>query len=248
MADPMSDEGAHDPVRARYLGDAYKAHNPSWDEQDSPWKADLVRGMLQRHAVRPRRIVEIGCGAGGVLAALREAFPAAELSGFDIAPTAAEFWPRHATKGIRFTVGDFLASTHEGFDVVLLLDVVEHLANPFEFLARVRPRGRHFVFHFPLDLSALGVLRETPLLHAREKVGHLHYYTRSLALALLEECGYRVVEARYTGAAFTAPQRAWATRLAGVVRRAAFAVHHDLGARLLGGETLMVLATPRDVS
>jgi len=237
------DEPTHpDPVLARYLGAAYARRNPSWDAEDSSWKAGLVRDTLARAGLRPASIADVGCGAGGVLAALRPFLPDARLCGFDVAPAAARLWEAHAGRDIRFTLGDFL-STSERHDVVLLLDVIEHLANPFEFLAKVRPRGRHFVLHLPLDLSALSVLRETPLLFVREKVGHLHYYTRSLALALLDECGYEVVDARYTGAAFTAPQRSRASRLAGLVRRAAYALHHDFAVRLLGGETVIVLAT-----
>jgi SAM-dependent methyltransferase len=241
----MSQLQFEDPVQARYLGADYAMQNPSWDCGDSPWKANLIRGTLERKGIQPGSIVDVGCGGGGVLAALRVSFPEARLCGFDIAPAAARLWDAHTGSGIQFTLGDFL-STSEHHDVVLLLDVIEHLANPFEFLVKVRPRGNHFVFHLPLDLSVLSVLRETPLLFVRKKVGHVHYFTRSLALALLEECGYEVLEARYTGAAFTAPQRSWKTRLAGAVRRAAYALHHDVAARLLGGETLIVLAAPGD--
>jgi hypothetical protein len=59
---------------------------------------------------------------------------------------------------------------------------------------------------------------------------------------LLKECGYQVIEARFTGAAFNAPGHGWKTTLAQIPRRLAFAVNHDWGARLFGGETLMVLA------
>jgi SAM-dependent methyltransferase len=244
----MDEPTPPDPVLARYLGAGYAERNPSWDRDDSAWKAGLVRDALERAGLRPDSIVDVGCGAGGVLAALRPFFPEARLCGFDVAPGAARLWDAHAGTGIRLTLGDFLAETRERYDVVLLLDVLEHLANPFEFLVRLRPRAGHFVLHFPLDLSALSVLRETPLLYAREKVGHLHYYTKSLALVLLEECGYGIVDARFTGAAFTAPPRSWRSRLAGFVRRAAYAVRHDLAARLLGGETLIVVATSRDRS
>ena len=130
-------------------------------------------------------------------------------------------------------------------DVVLLLDVLEHLGDPFSFLERLRPHSRYAVFHIPLDLSAISVLRESPLLHVRERVGHIHYYTRKLALAMLEECGYEIIEARYTGAALNAPRRSLKTRLAGLARKAVFAVNHDMGARLMGGETLLVLAAPK---
>ena len=58
----------------------------------------------------------------------------------------------------------------------------------------------------------------------------------------VEESGYDVIDARYTGAAFSAPQRGWRTRLAALPRRLLYAIDRDLGARVLGGETLMVLA------
>lgn len=240
--------GSQNLVVQRYLTEEYIEHNPSWDQEDSPWKAELVQQALERRGLRPGSIVEVGCGAGRVLAALRESFPKTDLQGFDIAPAAAQFWSESSTKGIQFTLGDFLSSREQIYDVVLLLDVIEHLSNPFEFLVQVRPRGRHFVFHFPLDLSALSVLRERPLLHARAKVGHLHYFTKSLALALLDECGYDVIEARFSGAAFNAPQRSWKSRLMGVFRRVIYAFHHDVAVRLLGGETLIVLARPRDLT
>jgi len=72
-------------------------------------------------------------------------------------------------------------------------------------------------------------------------VGHLHFYTRGLALSLLEESGFDIVDCQYTSASLEAPQRSFNTKIAGLVRRILFALNHDLGARLFGGETLMVL-------
>lgn len=243
MALPMQSK---DIVGRRYLDGEYAAKNPHWDAEDSPWKAERVHALLQKNGVSPRRLVEVGCGAGGVLAELRKKFPDAELHGFDIAPAAAGFWPQHAWANIEFTTADFLESGGARYDLLLLLDVLEHLEDPFEFLARLRHRAERFVFHFPLDLSAVSVLRETALLHVRDKVGHVHYFTKGLALALLAECGYEVLDWNYTGAAFTAPQRSWKTRLAGWARRLAYAAGKDAGVRLLGGETLMVLARARE--
>lgn len=235
-----------DPVAARYLGAAYLQSNPSWDSEDSPWKAGKVREILAANKVQPRSIVDVGCGAGIVLAELQHAYPQVRLAGFDIAPDAERFWVQPRASGIELTVGDFTAVSTDAFDVLLALDVLEHLQDPFAFLSRIRGRAEHYVFHFPLDLSAASVLRETPLLHVRQKVGHVHYYTRNLALALLDDCGYHVVDARYTGAAFTAPQRSLKTWLASLPRRVARMANPDWGIRLFGGETLMVLATDKE--
>lgn len=234
-----------DPVTRRYLSGDYAAKNPDWDSGDSPWKADRVADLLDCHGLSPASIAEIGCGAGGVLAELRRRFPQSDMVGFDIAPDLIPLWQAHANSRIRFTLGDFLSLNQQRFDLLLVLDVLEHLGDPFSFLEQLRRHGERVIFHIPLDLSAMSVLRESPLLHIRFKVGHIHYYTRGLALALLEECGYEVIDARYTGAAFNTPHRSLRTRFVGWLRRLVFAVNHDLGARLLGGETLMVLARPR---
>ena len=179
---------------------------------------------------------------GGSLAALRSAFPRAALFGFDIAPDAATFWKQHENLDIHFQIGDFFETNRRNYDCVLLLDVIEHVPNPFDFLGRLRGVAEYYVFHIPLDLSAINVVRESPLLHVRHKVGHIHYYTKNLALTLLEECGFRLLEWRYTGAAFASPQNNLRTRVARIPRYLVYAINKDFGVRLLGGETLLVLA------
>jgi len=237
----MQDETS---ITRRYQSGEYLRHNPTWDSEDAPWKAGLVLDLLRAHGLQPRRMADIGCGSGAVLRLLQRAFPEAFLDGFDVAPDAQRFWSGASAPNLRFRIGDFFELAQPGYDLVLALDVVEHLPNSFEFLERLRSYATYHVFHFPLDLSAITVLREKPLLLARRKVGHINYYTKGLVLALLEECGYQVIEARYTGAALGAPRRGWRTRVASVPRRIAWALNRDWGVRLLGGDTLMVLARP----
>ncbi len=229
----------------KYLTRDYLDKNPTWDVEDSPWKARHVMDLLAKCKEEPTTICEIGCGAGGILNALSRSLPNARLYGFDIAPDVILFWERFKTPQIEFTLGDFLEINARTYDVILLLDLIEHLQDPFHFLHRVSNSTKYIICHIPLDLSAISVLREKPLLHVREKVGHIHYYTKNIAIALLEGCGYRIVHWAYTGAGFTAPQRSISTKMAGAFRKAVFSLNRDWGARLLGGETLMVLAEPR---
>lgn len=235
-----------DPVLDRYLNGQYLNLNPTWDSEDSPWKAGIIAKLLLDNDAAPRNLADVGCGAGQVLVELRRTFPQARFEGFDISPDAEHFWEAGRALGIKLSVGDFFQIAQPRYDVLLALDLIEHLQNPFDFLCRLHGRASYFVFHFPLDLSVASVLRETPLLHVRRKVGHVHYFTRNLALELLDECGYDVVEARYTGAAFTSPRRGWKSRLAALPRRLLFTLNHEFGARLVGGETLMVLARARE--
>jgi len=226
-----------------YKSGEYLAKNPTWDIEDSAWKAMQVRRLFAKNAMLPRRVVEVGCGAGGILAALHDKAPDVQYAGFEIAADASRFWDEYKEKNISFAIDDFLAADTPHYDALLLLDVVEHIPEPFTFWRALRGRADYFVFHFPLDLSAVSVLREKPLLNVREKVGHIHYFTKGLALSLIQEAGFQIVDWNYTGAAFSVPQATWKTRLAQLPRRLANAIlGRDMGVRLLGGDTLMVLA------
>jgi cyclopropane fatty-acyl-phospholipid synthase-like methyltransferase len=230
----------------KYLTDEYVDKNPTWDMEDSPWKASLVARVLRKNSLSPTSICEIGCGAGLVMAELRKSYPSAELFGFDIAPAASRFWPRHESADIHFAVGDFATLNRRTYDAILILDVIEHVRDPFAFLSGLRGAARYFVLIIPLDLSALSVAREQPLLTQRRNVGHIHFFTKNLALAMLEENGFRVIDQQYSGAAFNAPRRTWKTTLAMAPRWIARQVNRDWAVRVLGGETLVVLADAQE--
>jgi hypothetical protein len=51
-----------------------------------------------------------------------------------------------------------------------------------------------------------------------------------------------VIGYHYTNAQTSAPQRTFITRLFGIIRRLVYMFNKDVGVRMLGGETLMVLA------
>lgn len=227
----------------RYTDGRYAASNPSYHVEDSAWKAAQVIALLESASVRPATIVEIGCGAGEVVQRVSEALPgASRVEGWDVSPLAIGLCQARADGRLVFHQGDLLETDVLPFDVVLCLDVVEHVEDYLGFLRRLRAKGRRFVFHVPLDISAQSVLRETPIERARKDVGHLHYFTKTTALAALETAGYLVESWRYTAGSLDLPDRSWLQRLARMPRRFGFAVSPDFSVRLLGGYSLLVLA------
>jgi hypothetical protein len=98
------------------------------------------------------------------------------------------------------------------------------------------------VFHIPLDLSALALARGGKLMAMRRAVGHIHYFTKETALALLEDTGHRVIDYHYTSGATELRHPGWRTRLLKRPREALFRASPDVAARLLGGYSLLVLA------
>jgi len=229
-------------VNERYLSNEYHDKNPSWDLEDSPWKASLVKKMIARLEFKPSSFVEVGCGAGAVIAEIAETYPNAKVYGYDIAPAAKKYWENINKNNLHFVLGDFLKLNKDHFQLMLVLDVVEHVPDPINFLTELNNKSDFFIFHFPLDLSALNVARETPLLYVRDKVGHINYFTKGLVLKVLDETNYEIVDMSYSGATFNSPQRTWKTVFASLFRFLFYKINKDFGVRMLGGETLIVLA------
>lgn len=237
----------------RYTDGAYLQENPSWHVEDSAWKARHIVHLLEKHQLSPRTFYEVGCGAGEVLNQLHNAYPEATLKGWDISPQAIALAQTRANDALSFVQGDFFgvaSPTSLPCDVLLALDVFEHVEDYFSFLRGLHTHAHYMVFHIPLDLSAQAVFRGLPL-RWRAEVGHLHYFTRELALAALQETGYRVIDAQYTAYAIDRTAATFKARLARWPRRLAYAISPDKAALLLGGFCLLVLAvseTPKDLT
>lgn len=228
-------------VENRYLDGSYRDANPEWDRGDSEWKAKQVEKILKGNAVSPQSIVEVGCGSGDILRHLRRVFPGAKLVGYDISPQAKVFWDAD-TQGIEFYLEDFHQHNITKHEILLMLDVFEHVRDPYSFLEQSRDHAKLFVFHIPLDLSALSVARVAPLRLARRKVGHLHSYTKDLAIETIIDCGYSVIDFAYTKKYLSRSALTFRGCLAFIPRFLLSVINKDFSVRILGGESLIVLA------
>jgi len=230
-----------------YTSGEYETLAADWHVSESAWKARHILAMLRKHRIQPQSICEIGCGAGEVLRQLELALPpSCEFVGYDVAPRAIALAQPRANERLRFILGDLAQAVHEApgpYDLTLTLDVVEHLEDYFSFLRALRPLGTHVIFHFPLDLSAQSIVRPSGLLATRRAYGHLHYFTKEVILKLLEETGYTVLDWAYTPESLEQPSTELRRSLVRLPRRVAYAINHDLAARLLGGFRFIVLAS-----
>jgi len=224
----------------RYSNGEYLLKNPTFHLEDSPWKAGQIRRAIIRYGLHPRTVAEIGCGAGEILVQLAREMPDVQFSGYELSPQGYALAATRASERLEYFNTDMLDERRE-FDLVLCIDVFEHVEDCLGFLRRLRARGRSFLFHVPLDMNVQMVLRSSPLLGVRNSVGHLHYFSKQTALATLEDAGYRVKGWFYTPNGADRPKSRKA-RLLQLPRKACFAFHGELTARILGGYSLMIWA------
>ena len=231
---------------SQYVDGTYAGKVHDWHSGDAPWKSAKVLEMLARHRLSPRTVCDVGCGAGRILAEMQRRLPQdTELSGFDISPQAIAMARPHENRRLRYRNEDFLAATTPPFDLLLLLDVFEHVPDYLGFLAALRDRASRFIFHIPLEISLQSHRHDAAEVRgARDRFGHLHQFTKQTALMTLEDTGYEVVDHFYTDD-WEGPLTGFSLqRLACMARRLMARARPDLAALIFTRFNLLVRARP----
>lgn len=226
-----------------YTNGTYLKENPTWHVEDSPWKAKQILKIIERNRLTPHTICEVGCGAGEILNQLYHAMPpTVQFYGYEVSPQAFELCQQRERERLNYYLKDILHDEKVFFDIVMAIDLFEHVEDYIGFLRKLREKGQYKIFHIPLDLSAQSVLRTSLILKWRNNLGHIHYFTKETALASLINTGYEILDYFYTSATAELPSRTFKAWLARPLRKMLFSLNKDIAVRILGGYSLIVLA------
>lgn len=221
----------------------YLEHNKTWHTEDSPWKAGNILKMIRRNQINASTICEVGCGAGEILKQMSLHLPAStHFYGYEISPQAFEMSKSRENSRLKFFLKDLLAEDQSvKFDVVMAIDVFEHVEDDFGFVRKLKNRGKYKIYHIPLDISINGILQDK-FMYGRQTVGHIHYYTKDTALAILEDTGHQIIDYFYTADSLELPRKTLKSKIAKLPRKLLFQLKPDLVVKIFGGFSLMVLA------
>lgn len=162
------------------------------------------------------RVLEIGCGSGATLGWLRQDQRASYTVGVEIAEAAAQSARVHADEVHCLDFERAELTTKNGkFDVILCLDVLEHMVNPWLVVDRLvsqylapggtlivsLPNVRHYSVVLPLLLQGRWDYQDAGLLDRT----HLRFFTRDTAISLLSHP--RLGPVRCVGVGFEWPSR-----------------------------------------
>lgn len=155
---------------------------------------DTITGLIAPRVAPGGSLLDMGCGAGALLEAATELGYKAQ--GIDISPSSARIC---RDRGLDAATGDFLAYDFgQRFDAITLWDVMEHLREPAEFMARahelLNPGGYVFAKVPGYGALSVGLSKRVPrmsrmLLNAP---GHVQYFNAGSLGALAERMGFSV--------------------------------------------------------
>lgn len=152
----------------------------------------------------PGVVLDIGCGGGGTGKLLKTKFPGTRVIGIELNAQAAEHAREVLDDVICARIEDVRLAEHVGdvrIDTVLLLDVLEHLYDPWRALLQVHG----WLMPGTRVLASVPNIRNLGTLHALAggrwdydangvlDITHLRFFTRATLRELFEQTGFDVV-------------------------------------------------------
>jgi SAM-dependent methyltransferase len=189
-----------------YANDEYVRRNPSLHKRDSPWKIEKVMPLIMLFAKLNKsksvKLLDVGGGAGIILKAIGEKLK--RDYGVNVLKYAMDLSPLMLTHQKRnnpdlqatFNVDLCKNRLDNNFaDLVLMIDVVEHIPDSDKALNEVGRIGKFVIFNIPLEKNVIefvwnvmsyGTFRRSRI----SSIGHIHTYTYSSALKQIKNrCG-----------------------------------------------------------
>ena len=229
----------------RYLDGSYRAPG------DGECKAADIVALLSTVPNLPpliRSYADVGCGDAKVFSAMLPelahlGFELERACGFDVAPVPKEMEELPAYASIQQE--DFLLG-EDHFDLVSLIDVVEHVLDPVGFIKAIAPRSRFLLFHIPLD-DRLSVLLSDQWNYRLQSVGHLSFWNPASALTMLTSAGVEPLACSFTGGfRYPSGRVRRVQRLVFPFRWLLWKLSPGFAAQTIGGVSLAVLCKGRD--
>jgi SAM-dependent methyltransferase len=147
-------------------------------------------GELEKHGMTSGRLLEIGCGYGYFLDEAKQYF--SYTAGTELSEEAANYARR--LSGADIYLGDIssLPNKLSNFNIIVAINVIEHVYNPVEFLLSLKERlinGGIIVIATP-DIGSIWYKIMKSKWPSFKIPEHVVFYTKSTLISLLERAGF----------------------------------------------------------
>ncbi|HEV3417294.1 MAG TPA: class I SAM-dependent methyltransferase, partial [Pirellulales bacterium] len=157
---------------------------------------DQIYRNFQFPSDRRPTLLDVGCATGGLLLTAKSHF---DVEGVELSEELAQIARK---QGFAVTTGTLADVPGEGrFDVITMLQLIEHIVDPTPLVQEVRRllrSGGILYLNTPnIDSASFKLFRERHM-HV-SSFGHVSLYTRASLDCLARRCGFQVVAHEYSG-------------------------------------------------
>jgi len=152
------------------------------------------------------KVLELGCGVGQFIRAIKKIKPALECFGVDISESAIQT-AKSLNDGVNYELGgDSIPFVDNFFDAVLIYDVLEHAENPDKIITEVRrilKSGGIFYLFVPCEGDILSVWNFLKKIGVgknltKKYAGHINYFTRRDIYNILKRYDFNIISKRFS--------------------------------------------------
>ena len=193
-------------VNNLYSKDQYIIQNPSIHEEDSSWKVSKIIPLIDRFINQVSKeeinLLDVGGGAGLILKAVSTYIDGSHhirvnKFGLDLSPGMLEIQKKNNPDMKRSLNEDIRRTSMDNkeIDLVLLIDVLEHVPHAIEALEELKRISNFVIFKVPLENNLSTKMwnllkKDEQQKRSIETLGHLNFYSFSQLKQQIE---------RYTG-------------------------------------------------
>ena len=179
---------------------ARETANTYFTENNSPFD-NTIHSFLLQQINSSLTVLDLGCGLGEKSLILAQ--KAKRVTGIDYNKSHIDFAQKTFIKPnlnfLNIDAFEFLKTDTQGFDVLILSHILEHIEDRKEFLIRFKSHFKWIYIELPdLEASDLNLYRiklNSNFQYTDDD--HVVEYDRKELLKLLEECDLQVIESEY---------------------------------------------------
>lgn len=151
------------------------------------------------------RILDIGCGAGGLTALWQEKFPNFIFEGIDVSKKAIKL-AKECYPGIKFATSsaESIGKTSKKYDAISVCELIEHVNDPEKVLNNIyKILNNNGILYLTTQLEAdeatlTGKIYGMRGIKPKEKiVGHIQAFDRKAIKSLVKKSGFKIIEIYY---------------------------------------------------
>lgn len=176
-------------------------------EKESEWlrrgaaeKVNSIEILMRSNAIKPKSILELGCGVGAVITECQRRGLATKYIGVDYATEAIEYLRKHSEgiEPLQADITDPNFCIDDPVDVLVLSHVLEHLENPAIFLEAMKKSVKfsYAVIEVPLEDLIGSRIKSVLRDRTANKAGHVQFFTARTFEHLLMTTGFKIIGRR----------------------------------------------------